>query len=58
MLGHKPKKMQVQELIELEDVEAKEFDEAIEIAFRYGDFEDIYRLTFENYLPIDYQVIV
>lgn len=32
----------------------EELDEAIEMAFRYGDFEDVYRLIFEEKSDINY----
>ena len=43
-------------LIELPEPQAKQFDAAIESAFRFGDFDAIYRLVYEEELPIDYQV--
>lgn len=39
---------------EIEYEKDEEFDEAIELAFRYGDFEDVYRLIFEEKSPINY----
>ena len=57
MLGHKAKPVLEHHSSEaIEENEAKEFDEAIETAFRYGDFEDIYQLIFENGQPVNYQV--
>ena len=43
-------------LIELPETQAKQFDAAIESAFRFGDFDAIYRLVYEEELPVDYQV--
>ena len=43
-------------LIELPEIQARQFDEAIEYAFRFRDFDAIYKLIYEDDLPVDYQV--
>ena len=43
-------------LIELPEIQSKQFDQAIESAFRFGDFDAIYKLIYEEDLPVDYQV--
>ena len=45
-------------LIELPEIQSKQFDQAIESAFRFGDFDAIYKLIYEEDLPVDYQVSV